>query len=319
MVGPLVSILIGNHNYGRFLHEAIDSALAQTYPNIEVVVVDDGSTDDSRAVMQGYGDRITSVYKTNGGQGSAFNAGLTASHGEVICFLDADDLFHPAKVQTVLDGFARHPEVGWVIHNYRKFFPDGHDEAVRHYRQEEVIDDTARTRRGEYGVYCPPTSGLTFRRTLLATFFPVPEAIRITTDNYLKHQSALVSPVLLLPQVLMSQRVHGANLYTNLPARELERKRYEVNWGIGLSLMEQAPSRPLGLTTMAGGLTSGVTSGALSVPGAMARIMQLPYLSGRQRWSLTVRLLRGWLRPGAKLRALLKRLQPTPSSGQRAG
>src|SRR5207248_11792671 len=85
---PLVSILINNYNYGRFLRDAIDSALRQTYTNTEVIVVDDGSTDDSRQIIAGYGSRIVPVLKENGVQASAFNAGFAASKGQWICFLD---------------------------------------------------------------------------------------------------------------------------------------------------------------------------------------------------------------------------------------
>src|SRR4051812_24563460 len=99
---PLVSVLISNHNYGRYLGEAIDSALAQTYPRVEVIVVDDGSTDDSREVIARYGERVVPVLKANGGQASAWNAGFAVSRGEVVCMLDADDVFAPDKVDRVL-------------------------------------------------------------------------------------------------------------------------------------------------------------------------------------------------------------------------
>src|SRR4051812_16040279 len=92
---PWASIIINNYNYGHFLRDAIDSALAQTYPCTEVIVVDDGSTDDSREVIAGYGQRVTAVFKENGGQASAFNAGFAASRGEVVVFLDADDTLLP--------------------------------------------------------------------------------------------------------------------------------------------------------------------------------------------------------------------------------
>src|SRR6516165_1862808 len=95
--GIRATIIINNYNYGRFLAAAIESALNQTYVNTEIVVVDDGSTDDSRQVIVGYGDRVRPVLKANGGQASAFNAGFAASTGDVICMLDADDLFYPNK------------------------------------------------------------------------------------------------------------------------------------------------------------------------------------------------------------------------------
>src|SRR6266511_130101 len=92
-------IVISNYHYGRFLREAIDSALGQTYANTEVIVVDDGSTDESREIIASYGQRITSVLKKNGGQASAFNAGFAVSRGDVILFLDADDMLLPTALE----------------------------------------------------------------------------------------------------------------------------------------------------------------------------------------------------------------------------
>src|ERR1700739_203957 len=96
-----VSIVINNYNYARFLRDAIDSALAQTYSNVEVVVVDDGSTDDSPEIIASYGSRVSAVLKPNGGQASAFNAGFAASHGEIVIFLDADDMLVPQTAEKV--------------------------------------------------------------------------------------------------------------------------------------------------------------------------------------------------------------------------
>src|SRR5260370_20477576 len=98
----LVSIIIPNYNYGRYLRIAIDSALAQTYVPVEVMVVDDGSTDNSRAVIESYSDRITPIVKANGGHGSALNAGYAASRGEIVIFLDADDELMPDAVEEVV-------------------------------------------------------------------------------------------------------------------------------------------------------------------------------------------------------------------------
>src|SRR5882757_10189722 len=97
-----VSIVITNYNYGRYLRSAIDGALAQTYPNVEVIVVDDGSNDGSREIIESYGARVVAIVKANGGHGSALNAGFEASRGEIVMFLDADDELLPeAAVQVV--------------------------------------------------------------------------------------------------------------------------------------------------------------------------------------------------------------------------
>src|SRR5208282_584801 len=92
---PLVSIIVTNYNYARYLRAAIDSALAQTYPHVEVIVVDDGSTDESREVIESYEKRVLPVIKANGGHGSAVNAGFVVSRGEIVIFLDADDELLP--------------------------------------------------------------------------------------------------------------------------------------------------------------------------------------------------------------------------------
>src|ERR1700756_917891 len=117
----LVSILINNYNYARFLPDAIESALGQSYPSVEVIVVDDGSTDNSRDVMANFGKRIKSIFQPNGGQASSFNTGFAACRGEFICFLDADDLFKPEKAQSLVDTFASDPTLGWYFDRVFEF------------------------------------------------------------------------------------------------------------------------------------------------------------------------------------------------------
>src|SRR4051794_8812023 len=106
----LASVVIDNYNYARFLPEAIDSALRQTWPATEVIVVDDGSTDRSRQIMAAYGDRIVPVFKENGGQNSALNAGFNRSRGEVVLFLDSDDALLPTAAEAAMGAFAE-PDV----------------------------------------------------------------------------------------------------------------------------------------------------------------------------------------------------------------
>ena len=95
----LISVLITTYNYGRFIEECIDSVLAQEYPSdkLEIIVVDDGSTDDTSERVQKYESKIHYIQKSNGGQASALNIGVANSHGEIICILDADDYFFPGS------------------------------------------------------------------------------------------------------------------------------------------------------------------------------------------------------------------------------
>src|SRR5258707_6144012 len=110
MSNDLASVIVNNYNYERFLREAIDSALNQTYRNTEVIVVDDGSTDGSLEIIATYGQRIIPLLKGTGGQRSALNAGLSLSRGDVILFLDSDDVLFRTAVRAAVDAFSE-PDV----------------------------------------------------------------------------------------------------------------------------------------------------------------------------------------------------------------
>ncbi len=103
MSDHLVSIAINNFNYGRFVGDAIDSALAQRYPHVEVIVVDDGSTDDSHRVIDRYRDRVVTLFKENGGMASTHNAAFERAGGDVVIFLDADDTLLPTAAERAVD------------------------------------------------------------------------------------------------------------------------------------------------------------------------------------------------------------------------
>src|ERR1700760_2013762 len=116
---PLVSILVSNYNYGRYIASAIQSALNQTYRKIELIVCDDGSTDDSVAVIEAFerkDERLRLIRKANGGQASGFNAAFAVSKGEIIALLDSDDLFLPNKVERIVADFQSHPDAGFGVH-----------------------------------------------------------------------------------------------------------------------------------------------------------------------------------------------------------
>jgi glycosyltransferase involved in cell wall biosynthesis len=231
VVQPLVSILINNYNYAQYLAEAIDSAVNQTYDHLEVIVVDDGSTDDSRAIMASYGDRIVAIYQPNQGQASAFNTGFAHSRGEIICFLDADDWFLPHKVATIVQAFqtpnSQTPDdpadipVGWVFHP-QQYFQVGPPLAVEHppVAAPGVWHNlTALIQRGKLGnpfdFPIPATSAMCFRRELLQRILPMPEGEGISlSDSYIKFVALGLSPGMTINQDLTLQRLHGQNAFT---------------------------------------------------------------------------------------------------------
>ncbi|MBI3494357.1 MAG: glycosyltransferase [Acidobacteria bacterium] len=108
-----MTVVVPNYNCGRFLANAIDSVLRQTYAPFEIVVVDDGSTDDSLDVVKQYGDRVRVITQMNQGVSAARNAGIRASRGALVAFLDADDLWHPDKLAKQVPLF-ENPAVGLV-------------------------------------------------------------------------------------------------------------------------------------------------------------------------------------------------------------
>ena len=106
---PLVSVIIPTFNRGWIVREAIDSVLAQDYPNFELIVVDDGSTDDTNAILRAYGDRLKVIEQSNSGVSAARNRGIEASGGELIAFLDSDDYWLPQKLSIQVAYFSQHP------------------------------------------------------------------------------------------------------------------------------------------------------------------------------------------------------------------
>src|SRR5690349_14699879 len=117
---PLVSIILPVYNGERFLAQAIESALAQTYSRYELVVVDDGSTDASGEIARSY-EQVSYIWQKNGGSGAARNRGLEAISGDYVAFLDADDLWLPDKLDLQMGYLLDHPHIGYTIGRI-KFF-----------------------------------------------------------------------------------------------------------------------------------------------------------------------------------------------------
>lgn len=134
-----VSFVVPNYNHARYLGDAIHSALAQTYSNIEVIVVDDGSTDDSRTVAAQFGDRIRYIYQRNAGLSAARNTGVQAAQGEYIALLDADDLVEPTYAERLLEALAQSPGADGAYCGFR--FVDHSDQPLFHVERQTVAPE----------------------------------------------------------------------------------------------------------------------------------------------------------------------------------
>ena len=109
-----VSVVIPTYNYGHFVAEAVESALKQTYPNLEVIVVDDGSNDDTAERLRQFGNQIIYIYQQNKGLSSARNAGIRRATGEWVAFLDADDVWHAEKIAKQLAAVGGDHDIGLI-------------------------------------------------------------------------------------------------------------------------------------------------------------------------------------------------------------
>ncbi len=244
-----LSVLINNYNYGRFLRQCIDSALSQSWPDLEVVVVDDGSTDHSHEVIESYGDAIVPVLKPNGGQASCFNAGYAASTGDIVFLLDADDAFLPGKLAVVADAYERFG-IDWC---FDRVSTDATAQIPRELGILE-IDKRSALRRGDFPSIPAPTSGLSFRASLLGQILPIPLAADVVlADNYLKFAAALLARGAVIETPLTFQRLHDANRYTASAGNRTLRPRIMVETGYHLASRYADMSR-VGLKLVAGGL-----------------------------------------------------------------
>lgn len=211
----VVSIIINNYNYDRFIREAIDSALLQTYSPMEVIVVDDGSTDRSREIIAGYGEKIIPVLKQNGGQASAFNAGIRKSTGEVIIFLDSDDSLNSTAVENVIGHFGDKDiaKVHWpmAIMDEEGKYTGGviPDEMLPEGNFKEHA-----LQSGPPFFLNPPTSGNAWSRAFIESIMPVPEnEFRIGADTFLFETVAFFGSVKRMTQPQGKYRIHKNNNY----------------------------------------------------------------------------------------------------------
>lgn len=200
---PLISCIVPAFNSARYIREALNSVLGQTYQRIEVIVVDDGSTDDTAAIVDEYRSSVRYVWQNNCGPAATRNRGVDEATGTFVAFLDADDLWHPTKLARQLEAFAAQPALDLCITHVQMFWSDELSTEALYYQ--------AQPRAQAIPGYA--TTTLLARRAAWAAWGHFNTALWFAdaTDWFIQavEQGAKLE---LLPEVLVYHRMHSANL-----------------------------------------------------------------------------------------------------------
>ena len=207
----LVSFVIANYNYEKFVAASIDSALASDWPDIEVIVVDDGSKDRSNEIIDSYGDRITAIYQANGGQRVANNTGFAASKGDVVILLDADDTVHPTLARKVANAWR--PGVSKIQVQMIRIDADGKvfGTPFPEWKTVPTPQDIRTWTLSTTEYPTPPGSGNAYSRDFLQKFFPVGPEHDSFTDSTTLPLAPILGDVVSIREPLVHYRRHGSN------------------------------------------------------------------------------------------------------------
>lgn len=197
----LVSVIIPVYNGDRHLAEAIESVLAQTYRPIEIIVVDDGSTDNTANIARSY-QQVRYIYQKNQGNGTAKNTGISVAQGELIAFLDVDDLWTSNKLNLQVNYLLQYPHIDATICQMRNILESGNDWPS--WLKKEHID-------ADVAGYIP--SALVVRKTVFEKIGNFDPTYRRTNDAdwfFRAKDGGIV--IAVIPEVLLYKRIHNSNL-----------------------------------------------------------------------------------------------------------
>lgn len=233
-------MVVTSYNYARFLGECLDACLGQSTPPDEIVVVDDGSTDDTWEILSGYMARhpqVRGIRRINGGMCASMNTGIEAATADVVLLLDADDLPAKTRVERVVAALRRPVEgrvAGWVHHPLRRF-SESHDDLgpTPHYHAPPEGWFGPQVLATAHSPVATMTSGLAFRRELLEMIGPIADDRSLAQDMQYWAAAALLSPVAWIGETLGRYRVHGVSdsvggMLSSLPKVKITRQRVEL-------------------------------------------------------------------------------------------
>jgi glycosyltransferase involved in cell wall biosynthesis len=245
MSGPVVSVVIPSYNHGRFIEQTVDSVLGSSFPDFELVIVDDGSTDDTLDVLKPYraDPRVRIRTQENRGAHAALNVGLSLVKGELVLILNSDDVFHRERIKKAVDRFRADPFAVVVSSWLQVVDADGNELGVKQgYRNmppwPPATDGPLLSALGDTELalletnFVSTTSNVAFRRTLLdgggGDFMP----LRFTHDWDFLLSAASQGAVSLIEEPLIQYRVHGDNTIKEGERLAKGEMRFEVMWTV---------------------------------------------------------------------------------------
>jgi glycosyltransferase involved in cell wall biosynthesis len=208
---PLVSVIIPVYNGNRYLSEAIQSVLEQTYEPVEIIVVDDGSTDSTAEIAQSYPD-IRYIYQHNQGNATAKNTGISSAKGELITFLDADDLWTSNKLNIQVNDLLENPQIYCCICKMRTFLEPG-TEWPSWVKKDQIESDVT--------AYLP--SALLVRKTIFERIGNFDPSYRRANDSDWVFRAKDAGFLMkIIPEVLLYRRIHRYNISQDTGEMNLE-------------------------------------------------------------------------------------------------
>jgi glycosyltransferase involved in cell wall biosynthesis len=253
----LISVVINNYNYAPFLRSCIDSCLHQGYEKKEIIVVDDGSNDDSREVIDSYGAQVSCIYKSNGGQASALNSGFALSSGDVVVFLDSDDVLLSNCLLNInkiwRSQFSK-------VHFNLKMIDDHGNWLSENYCSKPLPQGDLKPSFLMNGNYVStPTSGNAFSRVFLKEVMPIPEADwRRSADVYLLNLAPLFGEIGAIDEPQGGYRIHQRNVSSHIVNGRfnIEKCQFGIERDIRTEALVASYANRLGYKIKHGALTS---------------------------------------------------------------
>jgi hypothetical protein len=244
MPPPTVSVIIDTYNHEKYIERAVRSVLEQEFPSeeVEIVVVDDGSTDRTPEILRAFGSRVRMLRKTNGGQASAFNAAIPETHAPIVAFLDGDDWWAKSKLARVVDAFAGDSKVAAVGHGFYEVLEDA--PPVEMVVPEKCVrldlSSVDAARMADPGRTLLGTSRLAVRRSVLDRLGPIPETLVFCADTPILTVALALGGAIVLDEPLCYYRVHGSSLFA---VRELDEAKLRAKAATQAFLLEYLPKR----------------------------------------------------------------------------